>query len=142
MMTTTARRRRGRPAAVAVAAASCCCSLLLTSPVALAAAEEQSTSGGGGGGPTAPIPFPMPGGGKEAYSFDTKVRTLSILQSLRSGQHALEVLDEALPGGEGEVGFAMEMRGWDGRPYTCAPVMDPRPSANATMSGEQAIQAF
>jgi hypothetical protein len=74
-------------------------------------------------------------GGLGAHSFDTKARTLAILHSFRVGQHPLEVLDEALPGGEGEVGFALEMRGWDGREYVCAPVLEPRPAANDSMEG-------
>lgn len=137
MTTTAARRQRRRPT---LNASSCCCGLL-----ALAATTSCVRA--------APAALPVEGleqqaklqqpaanalaalQGKEPYSFDTRVRTLSILQALRSGSHPLEVSDEALPGGEGEVGFALEMRGWDGRPYTCAPVMDPRPSANATMDG-------
>lgn len=156
--TATRRRLRRRPSAPSTAA-SCCRGLLAAalvarvatgapSPLPVDGVEQQPSSqttkqppGGGGGG----------GGGlglglrsqdaAAPYSFDTRARTLGILQTLRSGQHPLEVLDEALPGGQGEVGFSLEMRGWDGRPYVCTPVMDPRPSLNATMDGAFAYGA-
>lgn len=132
MTTSTSRRRRARRGGRdALAVVSCCCGLLLATNARVASAA-------------APSPLPVDGlqqqqtkavGGLGAPSFDTRARTLSILHSLRAGQHPLEVLDEALPGGEGEVGFAMTMRGWDGQEYVCAPVLEPRPSANDSMDG-------
>lgn len=129
---TTRRRRRTTTSATTATAASCCCGLLAAAALVTTA---RVASGAPAALPVEGLEPPQPKQQPPPYSFDTRARTLGILQALRAGQHPLEVLDDALPGGQGEVGFSLEMRGWDGRPYACTPVMDPRPSLNATMDG-------